>query len=116
MSNCNNDNKITIRRYDTGTICASIYGLSDYTGMSSTFNVSNELDGTLDLMRDCSILPTADPSIYVLAYHIGLYDISMNAGSYLYSYVLESSSARYTPLQEQFTVLPSVKYGSTKKI
>ena len=97
-------NKIEIYQGNSKLIVCDVSGLTDLTGYSGYLNVKETTDGTLLVSNTGSI------SDMQITFSIPYTDTSLNAGDYLYDITIESSTYRYTIVQDAFKVLDSVKF------
>lgn len=101
------ENKITVYKGNTKNFTCDVSGLTDLDGYTPYFTVKSK-------MGDSQTLISKEGSVnnLSLSFELSYLDTSLNADTYYYDIVIDSSidDKRFTVVQDKFIVLNSVKY------
>jgi hypothetical protein len=97
-------NKIEVYEQNTKTIICDVSGLTDLVGYDSHLTVKEKKEGNVVIENDGSI------NGLTVTFNLSYIDTSIAPKNYLYDITVESSTSKYTVLQDDFIVIDSVRY------
>ena len=98
------NNKIEIYQQNSKLIVCDVSGLVDLVGYTPTMTVKETLNG------DVVIENTGTIDNLRISHDLSYVDTSIASKNYVYDITIESATHRYTIVQDELTVIDSVKY------
>ena len=98
-------NKIELYQGNSKLIVCDVSGLVDLVGYTGTLSVKKHIDSTSTLLVKNGTISGLQISV-----DLTYVDTSINPGTYLYDITIDNSTNRYTAVQDEFSVLESVKF------
>lgn len=99
------ENKINVYKGNTKNFTCDVSGLADLDDYTPYFTVKSKPNDSTNLIEKEGVIDNLS-----LNFELSYTDTSLNADTYYYDIVIDSSTKRYTVAQDKFIVIESIRY------